>query len=151
MKPTGFQLLSLGTVAAVYILIVLGGVVTSTGSGLACPDWPTCQGALIPPLTQSVLIEYTHRLWTVVVTALIVATMLAAWVKFRKPNRVTKFSTLTFILLIAQILLGMVTVLAGTPPADITAHLAVATLLFASAQATAMVSFMTEPSRSRIT
>ena len=136
MKLTAFGGLSLATAVSVYILIVLGGVVSSTGSGLACPDWPLCQGQVIPALTPSVVIELTHRVWTIVVTILVVSTMLFAWGKYRWPSRTTGFSTLTFILLLGQIILGMITVNSRTLPIAVTAHLAVATLVFASALTT---------------
>lgn len=44
------------------VLIVAGGLVTNTDSGLACPDWPTCFGSAIPRMTGNVAVEHTHRL-----------------------------------------------------------------------------------------
>ena len=44
------------------VLIVAGGVVTNTDSGLACPDWPTCFGSPMPRMVGSVAVEHTHRL-----------------------------------------------------------------------------------------
>ena len=44
------------------VLIVAGGVVTNTDSGLACPDWPTCVGSAMPRMTGNVAVEHTHRL-----------------------------------------------------------------------------------------
>jgi len=137
-----FQWVSLATAISVYILIVLGGIVTSTGSQLACPDWPLCNGQMIPTLTTPVLIEYTHRLWTLVVTALVIATAILAWKNYRWPNNITKLATLTLVLLWCQVILGMVTVDSGGLPAVVTSHLAFATLVFASALMTSAVSMM---------
>jgi cytochrome c oxidase assembly protein subunit 15 len=134
-----FQIQSLTTVAAVYLLIVLGGLVATTGSGLACPDWPLCQGQIVPNLTPNVLMEFTHRIWTIVVTILVTVTMLFAWKKYRW-NKITAFSSLTFLLLLGQVILGMITVTSGTEPIVVTTHLALATLVFASALTGSLIS-----------
>ena len=142
VRPRAFQFISLATTVSIYVLIVLGGIVTSTGSQLACPDWPLCNGQLIPTFTTPVLIEYTHRVWTLVVTVLVVATAILAWKIYRWPNTITKLATLTLVLLWGQVVLGMVTVDSGGLPAVVTSHLALATLVFASALMTCAISIM---------
>jgi len=129
------------TALSIYVLIVLGGLVASTNSGLACPDWPLCNGQVLPSLTINVLIEFTHRVWTIEVTIAVMATMLMAWKFYKRMSRITLFATLTFALLLAQITLGMLTVQSRTLPMVVTAHLGMATLVFASALITSIFSF----------
>lgn len=50
-----FRRLSLSTLIAVYVLILVGGVVRSTGSGMGCPDWPKCFGRWVPPASHEEL------------------------------------------------------------------------------------------------
>ncbi|MFQ5951500.1 MAG: heme A synthase [Candidatus Geothermarchaeales archaeon] len=117
---------------SIYILILIGGYVSATGSGLACPDWPLCKGSIIPELTPPVIIEYTHRLVTILVTILVVAATAMVWRSLRRTKAILSASTLTLALLLAQIPLGMVTVTTELQPHVVTAHLGLATALLAS-------------------
>jgi cytochrome c oxidase assembly protein subunit 15 len=51
----GFNKLCLSTLVAVYVLILVGSVVRSTGSGMGCPDWPKCFGSWLPPSSANEL------------------------------------------------------------------------------------------------
>ena len=57
-----FQRLLLVTIVATFVLVVIGGTVRATGSGLGCPDWPRCHGQAFAPLETHSLIEYGNRI-----------------------------------------------------------------------------------------
>lgn len=120
--------LAWAAVVAVFFLMTLGNVVSATGSGLACPDWPLCHGSVIPPLRLDVLIEYSHRLAALAATVLIVATTVLALRGTRAPG-LRRLAWLLPTLLAAQIALGGITVLLKLPHLISTAHLVNALLI----------------------
>src|SRR6188474_3337365 len=62
LHPRVVHRFAVATAVATYLLILLGGIVHGTGSSLACPDWPTCYGTLMPEMKGGVAVEHSHRL-----------------------------------------------------------------------------------------
>jgi len=125
---------------ATWLLIVLGGVVRITGSGLGCGDeWPVCNGRLIPSFADiGTAIEWSHRLVAAIVSTLVV--LLAGsvwWARRRTPPGPSRLAYLALGLLIVQVLLGAVTVKLQVPPWTVVLHLGTAMLLLATLIATA--------------
>jgi cytochrome c oxidase assembly protein subunit 15 len=122
--------LGLATTVLMFGLIVIGSVVRTTGSGLACPDWPLCHGRLIPPLQLNVWIEWFHRLVALLVSVLLVATVFRVLANRATRARVGGLAALAVLLLAAQVLLGALTVWKLLDPAIVGGHLGTALLLF---------------------
>jgi heme a synthase len=122
-----------GSVVSTYILIVIGGYVTTSNSGLGCGDqWPLCQGAVFPSLSNpGLVIELSHRLFNLVVGVFILGTAIVAWTGYRKERNIVLLSTTGLVALIAQVILGMVTVTTSLNPVVSDAHLALASAILA--------------------
>ncbi len=135
-KTRGWGRLAFVAALATYALIVFGGIVRITGSGMGCgDDWPLCNGRLIPPMDFATIIEYGHRLVAILVSALVAALIVMA---FRLGDRsddvcrsLRRLSVIAGVLLLAQVLLGAVTVWLELPPASVILHLGTAMLLLA--------------------
>ena len=137
-----FRGISAFTVLATFALVILGGVVRVTGSGLGCPDWPGCDGGIFPPLETKAIIEYSHRVTaSFVVGPLILFLFIAAWMRYRRELWVLVPATLAFGLVIAQAILGGATVLTELPGAAVMAHLAVGEALVAVLVVLAVVAY----------
>jgi heme A synthase len=127
-----FRRLTVIAAAAVYLLMVIGGVVRITESGLGCPDWPLCHGKLIPPLELTALIEYTHRSVAMIGGLLILAVAVQAWRHYRADRWVSVPALLVIGLLAVQIPLGAVVVISELRPVLVAIHLGTAMLILGS-------------------
>jgi protoheme IX farnesyltransferase len=136
-----FLWVALAAAVMTYLLIVVGGIVRVTGSGLGCPDWPLCYGRLIPPLEFTALIEYSHRLTASLTSPLILATAVYAWLRLRSQPWITRLSAASLALLAVQVVLGGITVLTETPPNIVAVHLGNALLILALQIVIAVLAF----------
>jgi heme o synthase len=120
-------------------LIVLGGVVRITGSGMGCGDhWPRCDGQWFPPLDLPTLIEIGHRWVAALVSLVVLAVAVVGWRRHRHEPALRNPALLALALLVIQVLLGAVTVKLALPPWIIITHLANAMVLLATLMVVAL-------------
>jgi protoheme IX farnesyltransferase len=125
-----FQRLALAAAVTTFLLVVVGAIVRSTGSGMGCPDWPTCHGSFIPPLSDTAAwIEWTHRTIAVIVGLLVLALVIVAWRRERATRSLVVASFAALVLTGFQAYLGKVTVDTSNAGQWVTAHLATAMIL----------------------
>ena len=112
-------------------LIFLGSYVHATDASLACPDWPTCFGTMMPEMTGGVFWEHLHRLWAGALVLLFAVSV--ALLRRSHPERIRLFrlGLAGIAILLAQSLLGGLTVLLRLPDAISAAHLAMALVFVA--------------------
>ena len=122
----------LGTLCA-YATIVLGGTVRGMGAGLACPDWPLCNGHVVPPLNDPlVAVEYAHRLVAALTTTFLLLTLIFAFLWFRSDRRLLALSLASVALLVVQVGFGALTITSSLDWVVVTIHLALGTATFGS-------------------
>jgi cytochrome c oxidase assembly protein subunit 15 len=122
-SPATVSRLALVNAVANGVIVVTGGAVRLTGSGLGCPTWPRCTGnSLVPTQELAVhgLIEFTNRTLTFVLTVAAVAVLGAVWRSSRRDLR--RLAVVSFLGIPAQALLGGVTVLTGLNPWVVALH-----------------------------
>ena len=114
------------TILLTYGLIVFGGYVASSESGMGCgPEWPLCNGEVVPILKGETLIEFAHR----VIGAILAVLGVYLFIKILRTNRESQIRTVAWwmiLLLVVQILLGAVVVVLDLPSIVVTAHLLIA-------------------------
>lgn len=117
------------TALATFALIFAGGLVTSTGSSLAVPDWPLSYGMLFPPMVGGVLYEHGHRLIAGTVATMML--VLGAWTWRDEPRRwVRRLALAAVAAVFLQALLGGITVLFLLPTAVSVLHACLAQAFF---------------------
>lgn len=117
---------------SVYLVIVLGGVLRVTGASGACPDWPLCNGSILPPMDVDGILEYVHRLLTVISVPLVLAATWLGWTKYKEIRLIRVPLTAASVLILSQSAFGAWMVFAGKPEAWSVIHLALSLLTLAA-------------------
>ena len=148
-----FCRVGVATIGVIYFLILVGGIVRASGAGMGCPDWPTCFGRWVPPVSESQLpadyqqtyadlgyrdtrfnvrktwTEYLNRLLGVLTGLMIIATTWCAWRIRQVAPGVFGFSMAALLLVIFQGWLGSRVVASNLAPGMITLHMLVAQVI----------------------
>lgn len=125
-----FRALAVALVFLTFCLVVLGATTRLMGAGLSCPDWPLCNGQLIPTFEGGVFYEWLHRLVAGAVSLLFA--FMAGWILLDRTlrERLWKLAVLAVVMLGVQIVLGALTVWELLRANVVTTHLGTGTLLF---------------------
>lgn len=141
------QRLAVVTAFSTLVLIGVGVLVRATGSGLGCPDWPTCHGGVVPPAHKIAIIEFSHRFVAMLVGFLVIGVAACAWRYYRHVPFIVWVATLTVPLVGIQGLLGALTVVRELPPEVVATHLLTAMLVLSCEVAVAVAMYMEDPAR----
>lgn len=117
----------------IVFLIALGGSVRIMNAGLACPDWPLCFGDFIPDYHPQVYLEFLHRVLAGFIALVMTGLALYLTRKPQVPLSVKMLGIFTIFLLLAQVILGGLTVLWQLHAKVVAAHLGLATVFFSIA------------------
>jgi cytochrome c oxidase assembly protein subunit 15 len=150
-----FRRLGILTIFAVYLVILAGGIVRASGSGMGCPDWPTCFGQWVPPTDEAQLpanyhqlyaergyentqfnpvktwTEYTNRLIGVSIGFLILLTAWSSRIYLKTDKTVFYLAVSVFFLVGFQGWLGSTVVASNLKPLMITVHMLLALVIVA--------------------
>ncbi len=137
VTPAQYRVVAYLTLVSLTLIVLTGAAVRLTGSGLGCPDWPKCGGGALPPLSSHALIEFSNRVVSAFVGVMTVVAVVLAFT--RRPFR-RDLATLAVLLplgVLAQAVLGGVTVEDHLAPGYVMAHFSLSMIILIAAVALA--------------
>jgi cytochrome c oxidase assembly protein subunit 15 len=136
--PQALRRLAYASLVANIIIVVTGGAVRLTGSGLGCPTWPGCtDDSYVPTAAMGVhgVIEFGNRMITLIVALVAVLGVVSAWRQQPRRPRVTRLAVAVFLGIPAQGIVGGITVLTDLNPWVVGCHFLVSMAVIAAAYA----------------
>ncbi len=134
LSPRTYQRITLVALLSLAFIIVTGGAVRLTGSGLGCPDWPNCDdGRLVAPLQYHALVEFVNRTVTGLVSLAVIVAVLGSLVRRPRRRDLVWLSLGLVGGVVGQIVLGGLTVLFELRPPFVMAHFLLSMVILANA------------------
>ncbi len=134
LSPAAYRRITFVAALALAFIIVTGGAVRLTGSGLGCPDWPTCErDRVVAPWEYHAMVEFVNRTITGLVSVAVMLAVLGSLVRRPRRRDLTRISLGLVAGVIAQIVLGGITVLFHLWPPLVMAHFVLSMAILADA------------------
>jgi cytochrome c oxidase assembly protein subunit 15 len=123
ISPVVFRRIAFAAVGVLIVIVASGATVRLTGSGLGCPEWPTCTTQHALPQTYHSYIEFSNRVVSAVTIFTTLALAVAAWLTRGLGRRGRRLATAVFVGTLAQAPLGAITVYYDLNPYLVITHL----------------------------
>lgn len=134
LAPQQYRKVCLAALLLICLIVVTGAAVRLTGSGLGCDDWPNCNSQqFVDVRTEHAAIEQINRLFTGLVSVGVIVAVLASLIRSPRRRDLTRLSVGLVIGVLAQVVLGGITVLVDLHPVAVQAHLLLSMALVANA------------------
>jgi cytochrome c oxidase assembly protein subunit 15 len=136
LSPLAYRRITFVAAVLLAIIIVTGGAVRLSGSGLGCPNWPSCEsGSLTPRAASDVhaMVEFVNRMFTGLVSVIVIVAVLGSLLRVPRRRDLIWLSLGLVIGVFAQAVLGGLTVLFELQPPFVMAHFLVSLALLADA------------------
>lgn len=135
LSPRAYRWITFAALVSLCVIVVTGGAVRLTGSGLGCSDWPNCEPGRLTPHSASdvnAMIEYLNRLFTGVVSVAVALAVLGSLVRVPRRRDLTGLSLGLVAGVVGQIVLGGLTVIFELRPEFVMAHFLLSMVLVAN-------------------
>jgi cytochrome c oxidase assembly protein subunit 15 len=136
LSPPAYRRVTLFALLALCVIVVSGAAVRLTGSGLGCPQWPNCNTGHLSPHGETGYhgaVEFLNRVFTGLVSIAVILAVLGSFVRVPRRRDLTWLSFGLVVGVLAQIVLGGLTVIYGLSPPWVMAHFLLSMVLLADA------------------
>jgi cytochrome c oxidase assembly protein subunit 15 len=134
VTPRAYQRITLLAAWSLAAIIVTGAIVRLSGSGLGCPDWPTCEkNHLVAPLSWHPMVEFLNRVVTGLVSVAVILAVLGSLLRVPRRRDLAWLSVSLVAGVMAQIILGGITVLTDLNPNAVQGHFVLSMAILAAA------------------